>query len=80
MNRKIIIKMEDFNREICFFLTEVMAGMPMDWNIEALGMVRNAVIRAFEKMGITVEINDQPSSRLIHCAQNTKPAKFGVRS
>ena len=66
MNRKIIIRMEDFNREIYFFLTEVMAGMPMDWNIEALGMVRNTMIRAFEKMGITVEIDDQPSSQLIH--------------
>jgi hypothetical protein len=64
MNRKMIIKMEDFNREICFFLTEIMAGMPMDWNIEALGMVRNAVIRAFEKMGITVEIDDRLSSQL----------------
>ncbi len=66
MNRKMIIKMEDLNREIGLFLTEVMAGMPMDWNIEALGVVRNAVIRAFEKMGITVEIDDQLSPHLIH--------------
>ncbi len=66
MDRKIIIRMEDFNREIYFFLTEIMAGMPMDWNIEAVGVVRNAVIRAFEKMGITVEIDDQLSPHLIH--------------
>ncbi len=66
MDRKIIIRMEDFNREIYFFLTEIMAGMPMDLNIEALGVVRNAVIRAFEKMQITVEIDDRFSSQLIH--------------
>ncbi len=66
MNRKIIIKTEDFNQEIYFFLTDIMAGMPLEWNLEALGMVRNAVIRAFEKMGITVEIDDQLSSQLIH--------------
>jgi hypothetical protein len=68
MKRKIIIKSDDFNREISSFLNEVGADMPIGWNIEALDRVRNAVIEAYEKMGVTLEIDDQlqpiPSSNL----------------
>ena len=68
MNRKIIIKSYDFNREIFSFLKEVGVDMPIDWNIEALDQIKNAVIEAFEKMGVTLEIDDRlqsiPSSYL----------------
>ena len=57
MNRKIIIKADDFDREIRSFLTEIGADMPVDWNIKALGYVRNAVIKAFEDMHVTLEID-----------------------
>jgi hypothetical protein len=64
MNRKIIIKSDDFNKEIFSFLKEVGADMPMDWNIEALDRIKNAVIETFGKMGVTLEIDDrfQPTS------------------
>jgi hypothetical protein len=62
MNRKIIIKSDDFNREIFSFLKEVGADMPIDWNVETLDRIRNAVIEAFEKMGVALEIDDQPQS------------------
>ena len=58
MNRKIIIKTDDLNKGISSFLTEVGAGVLISWNIEALIRVRNAVIEAYEKMGITLEIDD----------------------
>jgi hypothetical protein len=68
MNRKIIIKSYDFNREIFSFLKEVGADIPIDWSIEALDRIRNAVIEAFEKMGVTLEMDDRlqsiPSSYL----------------
>ena len=68
MKRKIIIKSDDFNREILSFLEEVGADMPIDWNIEALDRIRNAVMQAYEKMGVTLEIDDRlqsiPSSNL----------------
>jgi hypothetical protein len=68
MKRKIIIKSGDFNREILSFLKEVGADMPIDWNIEALDRIRNAVMQAYEKMGVTLEIDDRlqsiPSSNL----------------
>ena len=57
MNRKIIIKADDFDKEIRYFLTEIGADMPIDWNIEALDWVRNAVIKAFKKMSVTLEID-----------------------
>ena len=60
MNRKIIIKAEDLNREICSFLTEVGADMPVDWNTSAIGLVRNAVIEAYKRMGIHLEVDDRP--------------------
>ena len=59
MNRKIIIKSDDFNKEIVSFLKEVGADMPMDWNIEALDRIKNAVIETFGKMGVTLEIDDR---------------------
>lgn len=54
--------MEDLNREIYSFLTEVGADMPIDWNNEALDRVRNAVVEAFGKMGVTLQIDDRPQS------------------
>ena len=62
MNNKIIIKSSDFSREIFSFLKEVGADVPIDWNIEAIDRVRNAVIEAFEKMGVTLEIDDRLQS------------------
>jgi hypothetical protein len=62
MNRKVIIKSDDFNKEIFSFLKEVGADMPMDWNIEALDRIKNAVIETFEKMGVTLEIDDRLQS------------------
>ena len=62
MNRKIIIKSDDFNREMYSFLREVGADMPMDWNIEALDRIRNGVIEAFGKIGVTLEIDDRLQS------------------
>lgn len=59
MNRKIIIKSDDFNKEIFSFLKEVGADTPMDWNIKALDRIKNAVIEIFEKMGVTLEIDDR---------------------
>ena len=60
---KIIIKSGDFNSEILSFLTEIGGEIPIDWNIEALECVREAVVDAFEKMGIMLEIDErlQPS-------------------
>ena len=59
MNRKIIIKSEDFDKEIFSFLKRVDVGMPIDWSIEAIQRIRVAVIEAFEKMGVMLEINDR---------------------
>jgi hypothetical protein len=64
MDRKIIIKMEDLTKEIYSFLAEVGAGMPMDWNTEALDHVRNAAIEAYENMGVTLEIDERSQSHL----------------
>ena len=59
MNRKIIIKSDDFHREIYAFLTEVGADMPLELNTEALECVRDAVIEAFKKMGVRLEIDER---------------------
>jgi hypothetical protein len=64
MNRKIIIRSDDFNKEIFFFLKEVGADMPIDWDNEAINRVRNAVIGAYEKMGVTIEIDERLQSPL----------------
>ncbi len=62
MNRKIIIQSHDFDKEIFSFLREVVADMPVHWDHEAIGRIRNTVIDAFEKMGITLEIDERPQS------------------
>jgi hypothetical protein len=59
MNRKIIIKSDDFDKEIFSFLKEVGTDMPLDWNIEALNCIKNAVIETFGKMGVTLEIDER---------------------
>jgi hypothetical protein len=59
MNRKIIIKIGDLEKEIRFFLGNVGADMPIDWNIEAIDQVKNAVVEAFKKMGVGLEIDDR---------------------
>ncbi len=68
MNRKIIIKMEDLNKGIYFFLKEVGADIPLEWSAEAIDSVRHAIIEAFGKMGVTLQIDDRlpsvPSSNL----------------
>ncbi len=59
MSRKIIIKTDDLDKEIRSFLRDVGADMPIDWNVEALNQVKNAVIEAFKKMGVGIEIEDR---------------------
>lgn len=59
MSRKIIIKLDDLDKEIHSFLKDVGADMPIDWNGEALDQVRGAVIEAFKKMGVGLEIDDR---------------------
>jgi hypothetical protein len=59
MNRKIIIKSFDFDREICHFLNEIGADMPIEWNTETLDPIRDAVIETFVKMGVILEIDDR---------------------
>ncbi len=59
MSRKIIIKTGDLDKEIRSFLRDVGADMPIDWNIEAIDQVKNAVIEAFKKMGVGLEIDDR---------------------
>jgi len=59
MNRKIIIKAGDFNKEISSFLAEVGGDMPIDWDIEALDKVKSAVVEAFTKMGVGFEVDDR---------------------
>jgi hypothetical protein len=63
MGRKIIIKTDDFDKEIRSFLGDVGAHMPIEWNIEALDQVKNAVIEAFKKMGVGIEIDDRLPAR-----------------
>jgi hypothetical protein len=59
MCRKIIITTGDLEKEIRSFLRDVGAGMPIDWNRESLDPVKNAVIEAFKKMGVGLEIDDR---------------------
>jgi len=59
MGRKIIIKTDDLDKEIRSFLRDVGAGMPIDWDIETLGQVKNAVVEVFKKMGVRIEIDDR---------------------
>ncbi len=55
MDRKIIIKTDDFDQEIRSFLGDVGADMPIKWNVEVLTQVKNAVVEAFRKMGVGIE-------------------------
>lgn len=57
MNRKIIINAKDFDKEICSFLTQVGADIPVNWSSNALALVRDAVIEAYDKMGITLDVD-----------------------
>jgi len=59
MSRKIIIKTDDFDKEVRSFLGYVGADMPIDWDIEALDQVKKAAVEAFEKMGIRIEMDDR---------------------
>ena len=59
MNRKIIIYSDDFDREILVFLREVVADMPIEWDDDAISPIRKAVINAFKKMGIVLEIDER---------------------
>ncbi len=59
MNRKIIIRASDLNTRVYSFLTGIGADNSPDWNCEALDQVRHAVVNAFGKMGLTLEIDDQ---------------------
>ena len=59
MHRKIIIKAKDLEKELCSFLTQVRADIPVDWYSNALALVRDAVIEACGKMGITLEIDER---------------------
>ena len=58
MNRKIIIRAKDLDKEIRSFLTQVGADIPVDWTDNVLALVRYAVIEAYDKMGITLEIDE----------------------
>jgi len=59
MDRKIIIRLSDFNKEIYSFLMGIGADNSLDWNIGALDQVRHAVVDAFGKMGVTLEVDDE---------------------
>ena len=59
MGRKIIIRTDDFDNVIRSFLGDVGADMPIEWNIEALDQVKNAVIEAFKKMGVGIEVDSR---------------------
>ena len=51
--RKILIK------RFVFFLTQVGADIPVNWSSNALALVRDAVIEAYNKMGITLEVDER---------------------
>ncbi len=59
MGQKIIIKTDDFDKEIRSFLGDVGADMPIKWSIEVLDEVKDAVIEAFKKMGVGLEVDDR---------------------
>jgi len=73
MNRKIIIGAKDFDKEICSFLTQVGADIPVDWNNNALALVRDAVIEAYGKMGIALEVDDRLPKIFITALSSSDP-------
>ena len=73
MNRKIIIRAKDLDKEICSFLTQVGADIPIDWSSNALALVRNAVIEAYDKMGITLEVDERLQKIFITALSTSEP-------
>jgi hypothetical protein len=65
MNRKIIIRVKDLDKEICSFLTQVGGDIPIDWSSNALALVRVAAVEAYDKMGITLEVDECLQKRFI---------------
>ena len=59
MDRKIIIRAKDLDKEICSCLKQVGADIPINWSSNALALVRDAVIEAYNKMEITLEIDER---------------------
>ncbi len=57
MKRKIIIPIDDFNDEVVLFLRAVGAGVPASWSDEALALVREAAVTAYEKVGMILEVD-----------------------
>ncbi len=81
MDRKIIIKAEDFDREIHSFLADVSADMPIKWDANALALVRDAVIEAFGRIGVTLEVDQQLEfSSLFFTEWNGKKRREGDAS
>ena len=64
MNRKIIIHSDDFDKEIFIFLREVVVDMPIEWDYDAIGRIRDTVIDALKKMGIVLEIDARLESSI----------------
>ena len=58
MNRKIIIREKVLDKEICSFLTQIGADIPINWSSNALAFVRDAVIEAYAKIEITLEVDE----------------------
>ena len=58
MNRRIIIRAKDLDKEIRSFLTQVGADIPVDWTGNVVALIKDAVIGAYDKMGITLEIDE----------------------
>ena len=81
MDRKIIIRAQDLDREIHSFLAEVSADMPIKWDANALALVRDAVIEAFGRMRVTLEV-DEPLefSSLFSSERNRKKRREGLVS
>ena len=73
MNRKIIIRAKDLDKEIRSFLTQVGADIPIDWNSNTLALVRDAVIEAYNKMGITLEVDECLQKRFITALSTSEP-------
>ncbi len=62
MDRKIIIKAEDLDREIHSFLAQVSADMPIKSDTNVLSLVRDAVIEAFGRIGLPLRLTSSLSS------------------
>ncbi len=78
MNRKIIIESDDFDKEIFSFFNELGADTPVNWNLGVLDRVKNAVISAFEEMGVTLEIDDRVRSISLRLTEEEHEAEMLV--